>query len=271
MRKFVLAAGALLACGPAFAADDPYSLGNGDYWASYLDNAGRIVATPFASGDVNWTQNAILFGGAVGLFLLDDDIRKLFKNNRNKGSDQAADIFNNFGSLTLLAPATVGAYAIGRYTDDPKLTETGLLGFESLAISGVFGEATKRAVGRERPIDQGRSPDKAQFNGPGYGKEGSFPSGHVTAAFSVASVIAAEYRETPAIGVTAYGVAALTGLARLNDSQHWATDVFAGAALGTGVGLLVYRFRPFGQEQQQFALVPGAGDHPTGLTFKFTF
>jgi len=42
--------------------------------------------------------------------------------------------------------------------------------------------------------------------------------------------------ESPVVGITAYALAAGTALQRLYDDKHWASDVFAGAALGTAVG-----------------------------------
>jgi membrane-associated phospholipid phosphatase len=60
----------------------------------------------------------------------------------------------------------------------------------------------------------------------------SFPSGHTACAFSVATIVADEYRDHPAIPVISYSIATLTGLSRINDNAHWASDVFFGAAIG---------------------------------------
>jgi membrane-associated phospholipid phosphatase len=127
-------------------------------------------------------------------------------------------------------------------------------------------------VGRDRPNepeDKGR-PNSGDLNGPRSKKDGSFPSGHTAGAFSVASVVAAEYRDTPGVGAAFYAAASLTALARVNDNEHWATDVVAGAALGTGIGMLVYRFRPW-REGETVSFAPGAGDRPTGLTMNLRF
>ncbi|MBM3555014.1 MAG: phosphatase PAP2 family protein [Alphaproteobacteria bacterium] len=271
--RLVLAAVLALAASTALAAEDnPYRLDNPDYWKSYVDNAGRVIATPFAtSGDVDWTRNALILGAVAGAYLLDDKVQRFAHSHRNSTTDGISKGAEPFGALYLLGPGLIGAYGYGRYGDDPKLQETALLGAESLIIAGAFAEGIKRTVGRDRPNEPEERHDKQDFNGPHKGKDGSFPSGHTTAAFSVASVVASEYRETPAVGLTAYGIATLTGLSRINDQEHWLSDVLAGAALGTGVGLLVYHFRPFGPDGQTVSVSPGAGQRPAGLTLTARF
>jgi membrane-associated phospholipid phosphatase len=99
-----------------------------------------------------------------------------------------------------------------------------------MAISGLFTEILKNTFHRRRPREA-VSPDI--WDGPGLGMAyKSFPSGHSTAAAALATVVALEYRDTPAIGAIAWTIAAATGWSRMNDNAHWASDVFAGLAIG---------------------------------------
>ncbi len=41
-----------------------------------------------------------------------------------------------------------------------------------------------------------------------------------------------EYKTTPWVPIVSYSAASLIGLSRITENKHWATDVFAGAALG---------------------------------------
>ncbi|MBM3570128.1 MAG: phosphatase PAP2 family protein [Alphaproteobacteria bacterium] len=267
----LFAATALAAMAAAAEADDPYRLDNPDYWKSYADNAGRIMATPFAGQEVDWERNALLLAAIGGAFLVDDDVERWMKRHRSAKADTAASVAASFGTLNALGPALAGGYALGRATDDAKLQETALLGAESLVLASAFAEGIKRGVGRDRPNEPDQKVDKADFNGPHARKDGSFPSGHTTAAFSVAAVVAAEYEQQPAVGAAAYGIAGLTGLSRLYDREHWLSDVVAGAGLGTGVGLLVHHFRPFGPQGGALSFAPGAGSRPAGLTVTARF
>lgn len=58
----------------------------------------------------------------------------------------------------------------------------------------------------------------------------AFPSGHTSASFSTATSLTYAYGWKAAI--PAYGLAVLSGLSRIADDKHWASDVVAGAFLG---------------------------------------
>jgi membrane-associated phospholipid phosphatase len=60
----------------------------------------------------------------------------------------------------------------------------------------------------------------------------SFPSGHATAAFSVATIIAQRYRHHRGVPFVAYGAAVAVGLSRVTTTDHFPADVFLGGALG---------------------------------------
>ena len=64
---------------------------------------------------------------------------------------------------------------------------------------------------------------------------GSFPSGHTTIAFGVATCLWLATRDTENkwIGYAVWPCAALIGISRIYRGVHWPTDVLAGACLGT--------------------------------------
>lgn len=74
---------------------------------------------------------------------------------------------------------------------------------------------------------------------------GSFPSGHVTHAFSVASAIAAHYGPLW-IKAIAYGVASLMGWSRVYHDAYFASDVLPGATIGSLVRTSLIPFHGFG-------------------------
>ncbi len=105
----------------------------------------------------------------------------------------------------------------------------------SVIAAGVVAPVSKFAVGRARPnADEG----SASFQP--FSSNASFPSGHTTQAFAVASVVAAHDRHLW-VRVVSYGLAGSVGLARIHEDAHWTSDVLAGAILGTVVGNAVVK------------------------------
>lgn len=69
----------------------------------------------------------------------------------------------------------------------------------------------------------------------------SFPSGHTAFAFTGATILNAEYGSRyPWVSAAGYGVATLTGLGRVLNNRHWATDVVTGAGVGIAATYLGY-------------------------------
>jgi membrane-associated phospholipid phosphatase len=140
-------------------------------------------------------------------------------------------------------------YAVGRVTKVDRMAELGLHGTEALILGEMSGYVIKGIVGRQRPNVRPRNPHSYGFlRGFGGGDEfRSFPSGHTTAAFAAAATVTSQ---TSAwwpnsrwfIGSAMFGGAALTGVSRMYNNRHWASDVIVGAGIGTFAGLKVVRF-----------------------------
>lgn len=120
---------------------------------------------------------------------------------------------------------------------------------EAIVTSTVWTRSLKFLAGRRRPAtmyaegyDAGaqwlgalqavRNPDRLPAS---YFE--SFPSGHATTAFAIATVFARRYGNTPAVPVIAYSLATLVGISRIVEHQHWASDVFVGACIGYLCGM----------------------------------
>jgi len=65
----------------------------------------------------------------------------------------------------------------------------------------------------------------------------SFPSGHTTAAFSIATIFSLNY---PALTIVFVVMALLIAISRVYLAVHYPTDVLVGIIVGTGTSLLVY-------------------------------
>jgi membrane-associated phospholipid phosphatase len=140
-------------------------------------------------------------------------------------------------------------YVSGRVFKVDRLAELGLHGTEALLVGEGVGVLMKGTFGRQRPYVRPRNPHSFGFlRGFGGGDQyRSFPSGHSLAAFAAAAAVTSEtarwWPDTRwIIGPTMYGGAALVAVSRMYDNRHWASDVIAGAGLGTFAGLKVVRF-----------------------------
>lgn len=149
------------------------------------------------------------------------------------------------GSI-VLAGAT---YIYGRAEDSPRSAELGLRALESIGAAGVTAVIIKGIAGRARPfVVSDTNPHDYKFGrGFQYDKFTSFPSGHVTTAFAAASAASdeigylwpnASHIWTPLL----FTSASLVGVARIYEDKHWASDVVAGAAVGTLVSRVVVRY-----------------------------
>lgn len=103
----------------------------------------------------------------------------------------------------------------------------------SIIASGMITPAIKIMTGRSRPYEEAGTHNFQSLGASNLNS--SFPSGHTTEAFTLASVISAHYDETWVKG-SAYTVATLVGVARSYHDAHFASDVLAGALIGIWVG-----------------------------------
>jgi membrane-associated phospholipid phosphatase len=141
-----------------------------------------------------------------------------------------------------------GIYLIGRIDGQRRVQALGLHSVESILLADVLGGGIKFVAGRHRPFVDVKNPYNFQlwrgFQGDQFR---SFPSGHTITAFAFASTVT---RETQFwwphaawyVGTVFYGGASLVGLSRMYNNMHWASDVMAGAAIGTIVGLKVVKY-----------------------------
>jgi len=185
----------------------------------------------------NWIPTAAVLGTLAGLVALDPTEGGYF---RHTSSFQG---FNNVfsGNATVVGTivAPVSLYAIGLFRKDSKMQKTALLAAEAVADSEIVTTVLKDATKRVRPAGfpaQGNLYDSwFESSGSFLRGNGSFPSGHAIAAFSVATVVARRYGNHRWIPYVAYGAAALVGFSRLSLSAHFLSDVFMGGALGYSI------------------------------------
>ena len=229
-------------------------------------DAGYAASSPSRWEKSGWITASFVAGFTGVFFVLDDEIKEEFQGGRNTTTDDLSDIFERFGNGIFTMPALAGLYLYGRFGEDDKLERTTLLAIESFLVSGLFSTILKVSAGRHRPSKE-NSADT--FDGPSINNK-SFPSGHTTTAFSLATVVASEYDHIPLIAPISYGIATLTGFSRLNDNKHWASDVFFGAALGYFTSKTILRLHS-NKKGQHFTIYPHADHRSGGLILSTRF
>ena len=230
----------------------------------YVADSYAIVTAPLHWDGADWTR----FGGVVllvgGLMLADENIDREAQQNRSRFTDRVSDATTGFGGG--YGPNVGVAYLLAGYAfRNWDTRETGREILEAGLLTHLLGKwILKPAFGRERPFE---SDGETHFH---FGSShDSFPSGHATEAFSVASVIAIRSKGW-VIPTIAYTAATLVAFDRVNDHVHFASDVAAGAVLGTAVGRFIVNRHKQAQGQKPAAdinLVPIRG----GLAARVVF
>lgn len=199
--------------------------------------AGRYVSdsVSFVIAPGRWTKSDWEKAGGVtlvlgGLFAADREIDRAAQRNRSSFTDRVSSATTSFGGGygTQAAILAVGTGLIFR---SKEVRDTGREALEASILTAlVENYGIKRLFGRERPY---RSDGKTDFD---FGSSNSsFPSGHATQAFAIASVVAAKSKGW-VVPTLSYTLATVVAFDRVNDRVHFASDVFAGAVFGTVVG-----------------------------------
>ena len=218
------------------------------YAKSYWTDTKSVFTNPFHWKTAQIITAAAVAAGTIGLIAWGDKpIQQFFYRNENLFIDRTSYyFFSPLGSGLVGIPTLAVFYACGVIWKDKKAKETGLKGLEAYVITFVFTTAIKQVTHRHRPY-QDVPPNPHKWDGPfswggEYGIFGynSFPSGHSSSVFAIATLIGLEYWDTKWVPAVCFGLAGFTALYRLAVNDHWASDVLFGSALGFAIGSMVY-------------------------------
>jgi membrane-associated phospholipid phosphatase len=131
---------------------------------------------------------------------------------------------STLGGGSAMVPLVGALFVAGRFAPEGHFRAATYDFMQAMIVSGVYTGILKYTVQRERPDGSDSL---------------SFPSGHTSTAFSLATVASHHYGWK--IGLPAYALATGIGLSRIEQDRHHLSDVVAGAALGFIVGRTVTR------------------------------
>lgn len=187
----------------------------------------HIIKSPFSVSAIKWDALVV---GATGVLIANDEsvlyqVPPSWHNTSINISD--ATVYG-------LGATAGGILVTGLITHNDHAIDTGIRSAEASVDSVILYAALKAVLARQRP-----------YSGPGEGKffsgnwtNGSFPSGHATLAWTLASVMAHEYPNWP-MRLLMYGAATAVSTTRVTGGVHFPADVFSGAVIGYGVGTYV--------------------------------
>ncbi|HTH50577.1 MAG TPA: phosphatase PAP2 family protein [Pyrinomonadaceae bacterium] len=189
-----------------------------------------IWTSPFHIGKSDWKWLGPFLGGTAALIATDKETSSWVSRGGSLPGISRDVSWN--GGIYAAAGISGGMYLIGRSTHHDRLQETGRLAMEALADSQIVTQVAKLAFGRQRP-NEGDSEGRF-FKG---GR--SFFSGHASASWSVATIVACEYSDHPLAVWGSYGLATAVSLSRYTGRKHFLSDIFVGAGVGYGIGRYV--------------------------------
>jgi hypothetical protein len=175
--------------------------------------------------------------GTTGiLYAYDEEIARAF--HRSKGNPwydaviDVGDAIEPVGHMGKTNPYYVGGAVISTAFKIAPMQRLTYEILESHLISGGIRNTAKLLIGRRRE-HEGRGARFFEFNG-----GTSFPSGHSSVIFELATILS-HYTKRPPATCLYYGLASTLALQRIDDTQHWPSDVFLSAVQGTLVARVV--------------------------------
>jgi membrane-associated phospholipid phosphatase len=194
---------------PRFALPDEFA-GDGRRTLGQLPrNLGRSFAGVFSRDNLG----PLLVGmAAAGVSSRFDQRAQSSLGGFAPGASSAA---SKAGGMSVVLPAAASLFAAGRFAGDGHFRAFTYDATQALVVDMAYTSALKHLASRTRPDGSDRL---------------SFPSGHTSSAFALATVADAHYGWK--LGVPSYLAASAIGLSRISMNRHHLSDVVAGAAIG---------------------------------------
>jgi membrane-associated phospholipid phosphatase len=165
---------------------------------------------------------------------VDIDLLRDINHNRNKNLDGFFRAATNSASPVAFGTPVI-LYGVGLLKKDADIKKNALYIGASVVTSSVAATIMKYSVKRTRPFITYPDIEKVTSGG-----SYSFPSGHTSDAFSLATSVTLAYPKWYII-VPAFAWAGTVGYSRMDLGVHYPSDVMMGAITGAGSAYLCYK------------------------------
>lgn len=230
-----------------------------EFSTNYLQNlytdTVHVTLSPLNWKSENWYMLTTIAGITGGLIMTDQSVYTWIQNNRNNTISSALNSITEIGSGYTILAGLGSSYLYSGYIKDEKLNRVSALAFESYIVSGIIVQGLKCTFQRINP----NSGDPYKWAGPSLtltNNSKSFPSGHATSIWAVATIFASEYAEDPYIPPISYSIAVSASIARIISQHHWPSDVFAGACLGYFTAKALLYLYSFDSQNKKWSIYP---------------
>jgi len=153
--------------------------------------------------------------------------------NRNQSLDGTFKFISN-SAAPISVGLPIGMLGIGLITKDSALTRNAVVIGTSVIVSTVITTVMKKAINRPRPFTTYKDIEKLSDGG-----SPSFPSGHTSGAFSLATSLSLECPKWYIIAPS-YAWASAVAYSRMDLGVHYPSDVLMGAVVGAGSAWLCH-------------------------------
>lgn len=183
----------------------------------------RLYLAPFERH--NLKSDALVLVGTGALLAADSHIEPHISTAHFHAYQDASN-----AAIYGLAASLGGIYLYGVKSEHRHARETGALELETLVNTFLIYTPLQLIFARQRPGEGAGNGDFFKH----HAINTSFPGGHAMFTFAMASVLTDEYPKTWA-RILAYGAASTVTVSRFMARDHWASDMFIGAGLGTAI------------------------------------
>ena len=228
---------------------------NGTYLKDYLIDTKDLLISPLRWKTRDWIKASVVAGATLVIWNFDEDINQWVASKSTKTTGDLANAMEPIGNDRYLLPVAtmIPLFVYGALGKNYKARKAALLGVESYVITGIFTQVLKHTVRRQRPHES----------------NDSFPSGHASSVFSIASVVATIYKDKKWVPPVVYSLASLTAISRLHKQAHWASDIFFGSAMGYFIGKSLVRFHQDKESNLTVFPVVSIDANSIGIVYQF--
>ena len=234
-----------------------------------------LMTSPLHFDSDDWILTGIIAGSAMAGASLDHSVRNTLQTTRSSQLDKITMFGEGMGNPKYGTAISSILYIGGHLIGDKYLRETGQMLAEAIIFNGIITTGLKLSLNRSRPFTQDGNMTMEPFAFEYEDDEMSFPSGHTSTAFTIATVLS-ERIDNLYASVALYSLASLTAYQRIYADKHWFSDTLVGAALGVVVGLKVIKLHSEydGNNAPRFGKLnvsPYVSQSNYGVNLRFTF